>query len=228
MATRQVIRTILLLGVLGLTARCTQPNERRRLELIDDQQESWSMSRQLNTEPELFFEDRIYKTPDGKSFSGTFSEYHKNGVLAWQVPVSRGRIHGEVLHYYPNGQLAQRRNYQYGILQGPFEEWYPKGDLKLKGRIIGPAGSGGDEIVDFTVGFYSEGKHQMVERKSGRIQMINSAGRTPYENEMIELTTQEGYMLFGYTWWGTLEVIATDSRGEYAAFQDWDNYEPEE
>ncbi len=55
--------------------------------------------------------------------------------------------------------------------------------------------------------------------------MINNAGRTPYENEMIELTRQMGYMLYAYDRWGRLETIAVDSRGEYPAFENWDHYE---
>lgn len=215
----------LFILILGLAAGCMPAEERRNLELAEDQLDNWSASTTLKSDPPLRFENRIYYDTSGNPYSGPWTSAHPNGQTEWQAECSQGRLHGPVRSFYRDGSPAQIRHYEYGVLKGAFEEWYPNGDLKLKGILKGPTYYGGDRITEFTVGYYGNGRLNIVERKKGRIQMINNARRTPYENEMIELTQQEGYMLFSYNWMGRMEVIAVDSRGEYPAFENWDEYQ---
>lgn len=217
-------RVVLILFLFGLTAGCRPSEQRRDYYFADEDLIEWAGPFTLKTEPPLTFDDRIYYNDRGEPYTGIWITSYPDGQMEWRAQCSKGRLHGEVKSYYRDGSPAQVRQYEYGVLKGTFEEWYPNGDVKLLGTIAGPAASGGDRITDFTVGFYFEGELNIMERDKGRIQMINNAGRTPYENEIIELSMQKGYMLFGYTWWGTLETIAIDSRGEYAAFQNWDEY----
>ena len=188
----------------------------------DDQQNNWGGPFEIKSSPPLTFSDRVYLGSNGEPYNGAFKIYYPNEKIKWEGTLSRGRLHGEVIGYYIDGSLWQVRHYKLGVLLGPFKELYEDGALKLEGELVGPSGYGGDKLRDFSFGTRDLNGHHIGKRKMGRIQMIRSSGQTPYENEMIELSEQVGYMLFSTSFWRINETITSDSRGNYTPFQGWD------
>ena len=218
------VKTVRLTLVLfiGLFISSCLNNDRQRALFADDAQNNWDGPFSLRSEPPLTFSSRMYCGENGEPYNGSFTIYYPNDQAMWTGKLSRGRLHGAVIGYYDDGSKWQERTYELGVLLGTFNEVYPSGELKLRGTFVGPSSYGGDKIKDMRFGTYDVNGYHIGDRKKGRVQMIRSSGRTPYENEMIELSEQVGYMLFSQKFWNPNEVITSDSRGKYTPFQGWD------
>lgn len=80
------------------------------------------------TYKELKWQDDVYFL-EGKPYTGTARDKHKNGQLKGEYPFKEGRLHGVVKEWWDNGVLSTETNFDKGQRHGLNRYWTKKGNL---------------------------------------------------------------------------------------------------
>jgi antitoxin component YwqK of YwqJK toxin-antitoxin module len=76
----------------------------------------------------LEWKDDVYFW-QGKPFTGTAKDQHKNGKPKGEYPFKEGRLHGVVREWWDNGQLSTETHFKNGQRHGLNRYWSTKGEL---------------------------------------------------------------------------------------------------
>jgi len=80
------------------------------------------------TYKELKWQDDVYFL-NGKPFTGTARDKHKDGKHKGEYPCKDGRLHGIVREWWENGQLSTETNFENGKRHGLNRYWSKSGQL---------------------------------------------------------------------------------------------------
>lgn len=69
---------------------------------------------------------------DGKPFTGTAEDTHKNGKQSKSYMFEKGLLNGLIREWYDNGQISAKKLYKKGKRHGLTEYWDEKGELTAK------------------------------------------------------------------------------------------------
>lgn len=80
------------------------------------------------TYKELKWQDDVYFL-NGKPYTGTARDKHKNGKAKGEYPFLEGRLHGVVREWWDNGQLSTETHFDKGRRHGLNRYWSKTGQL---------------------------------------------------------------------------------------------------